>query len=280
MTRVTAFTLVFALALCAFCATSPAMAQTKLDKVLNRGYLIVGTGSTNPPWHFKNKKGELVGFDIAISRIIAAGLFNDPSKVRFVVQSSAARIPNLLTNKVDITCQFMTVTPQRAQLVAFTIPYYREGVGLMMLKSSKYDNYQELKAAGGEVTVAVLQNVYATEMVHEVLPKAQVAQYKSQNLVYQALNAKRADAVATDISSMRWFMSKNPGRYIASGKTWNAQSYSCAVSQGQPVWLHYINTVLREAMTGITFPKYAKAFERYFGRRPPEPEVGFPTEYR
>jgi ABC-type amino acid transport substrate-binding protein len=63
---------------------------------------------------------------------VAKGLFNDPSKVEFVVQSSDARIPNLLTDKVDMSCQFITVTASRAQQVAFTLPYYREGVGLLL----------------------------------------------------------------------------------------------------------------------------------------------------
>ena len=30
---------------------------TKLDDVLNRGHLVVGTGSTNAPWHFQGEIG-------------------------------------------------------------------------------------------------------------------------------------------------------------------------------------------------------------------------------
>ena len=64
------------------------------------------------------------------------------------IQSSDSRIPNVLTDKVDITCQFMTVTAGRAQQVDFTIPYYREGVGLLLMKNGKYKNFEDLKAAG------------------------------------------------------------------------------------------------------------------------------------
>ena len=88
----------------------PAEAQSKLQEVLQRGKLIVGTGSTNPPWHFRDEKGELVGYDIDIAKMIAKGLFNDENKIEFVTQASDARIPNITTGKVDITCQFMTVT--------------------------------------------------------------------------------------------------------------------------------------------------------------------------
>ena len=82
----------------------------KLADVLARGKLIVGTGSTNPPWHFRDEAGNLAGFDVDIAKIVAKGLFDDPEKVEFVNQASDARIPNVVTDKVDITCQFMTVT--------------------------------------------------------------------------------------------------------------------------------------------------------------------------
>src|SRR5690349_15019857 len=74
-------------------------AQSKLDDVLARGHLIVGTGSTNAPWHFKSDADVLQGFDIDIAKIIAKGLFDDPEKVEFVLQASDARIPNVVTDK-------------------------------------------------------------------------------------------------------------------------------------------------------------------------------------
>jgi polar amino acid transport system substrate-binding protein len=252
----------------------------KLQDVLQRGKLVVGTGSTNPPWHFRDDKGNLAGFDVDIAKIIAKGLFNDPEKVEFVIQASDARIPNITTDKVDITCQFMTVTAARAQQVAFTVPYYREGVGLLLVKGGKYANYDALKAAGDGITIAVLQNVYAEEMVHQALPKAKVDQYDSVDVMYQALNSGRADAAATDASSLRYFMKQNPDRYVDAGYAWNPQTYACAVKRGDPDWLAFVNTSLREAMNGVEFPAYKAAFEHWFGETPPEPKIGFPSEMR
>ncbi len=263
-------------------ASPSAMAQetSKLDIVLDRGHLIVGTGSTNAPWHFKDADNNLVGFDIDMARLVAKGLFDDPDKIEFVFQSGDARIPNLTTGKVDITCQFMTVTAGRAQQVEFTIPYYREGVGLLMLESGKYKNHAELKAAGNDVTVSVLQNVYAEEMVHAALPEATVDQYDSVDLMYQALNSGRSDAAATDQSSLRWFMQQSKGRYRDAGYGWNPQSYSCAVKPGDQRWLNFANSVLHEAMTGVEFATYAASFKKWFGEDLPPPQIGFPVEYK
>ncbi len=252
----------------------------KMDEVLKRGKLVVGTGSTNAPWHFKDQSGQLVGFDVDVAKIIAKALFEDAEKVEFVNQSSDSRIPNLTTNKVDITCQFMTVTGGRAQQVDFTIPYYREGVGLLLLANGKYKSYDDLKKAGSGVVVSVLQNVYAEEMVKKALPQAKVDQYDSVDLIYQALNSNRADAAATDQSALRWFMQQNPGRYLDAGYGWNPQTYACAVKKGEQSWLNFVNTALHEAMTGVEFDAYAASFKKWFGVDLPQPQIGFPVEYK
>ena len=262
-----------------FVSAAPAMAD-RLQDILSRGKLIVGTGVGNPPWHFKDEQGNMAGFDVDIAKIIAKGLFGDDTKIEFVTQASDARVPNIVTDKVDVTCQFMTVTAERAQQVNFTIPYYREGVGLLLAAGGKHKSYDELKSTGSGVTVSVLQNVYAEEMVHKALPEAKVDQYESVDLIYQALNSGRADAAATDVSSLRWFMKQNPDKYLDAGHAWEPQTYSCAVKRGDPDFLQFVNTTLREAMSGVEFATYRGSFKRWFGVTPPEPEIGFPSELR
>ena len=181
-----------------------------------------------------------------MGHILAKAIFDDPTKVEYVIQSSDSRIPNVLTDKVDITCQFMTVTGGRAQQVNFTIPYYREGVGLLLMKDGKHKSYDDLKAAGNAATISVLQNVYAEEMVHQALPDAKVDQYESVDLMYQALNSGRADAAATDMSSAKWFVTQSPDQYIEGGYGWNPQTYSCAVKKGDPDFLHFVDIAFRE----------------------------------
>ena len=150
----------------------------------------------------------------------------------------------------------------------------------MLTKDGKHKSYDELKAAGSAVTVSVLQNVYAEEMVHQALPEAKVDQYESVDLMYQALNSARADAAATDMSSLKWFMKQNPDRYLDAGYGWNPQTYSCAVKKGDPDWLNFVNIALREALTGVEFATYSASFEKWFGEAPPPPKVGFPEELR
>lgn len=256
---------------------------SKLQEVLDRGYVIVGTGSTNVPWHFFDDSGELAGFDIEMGKILALALFDDATKVKFVEQSSDNRIPNIVAGNVDICFQFMTITPQRAQQAAFTVPYYTEGIGLMLSAKGKYKTGSTLKAAtksGKEVKVAILQNSYAQKIVDTLLPGAKAEQYEDQGLLYQALEAGRADAAAIDLSSVMWLASKEPQKYIDSEISGYPQNYGAAVPMGDQVWLNFVNTVLVDAMTGANYQLYIDAYAKYFGVQLDPPSIGKPSIYR
>ena len=257
--------------------------KSKLQVVLERGYLIVGTGSTNVPWHSIDENGEYQGFDIEMGRILANGLFGDSSKVEFVEQAGDQRIPNTLADKVDITFQFMTINPTRAQQVAFSIPYYTEGIGLILKTGGKYKTYDELVAAvaaGQTVTIAILQNADASTNVQRMVPGAMDDQYESQGLVYQAVDSGRADAGAVDLSSIKWLASQQPDKYTDSGFGFNPQNYGGAMNPNDQVWINYVNQVLFDAMTGATYPLYSAAYEKWFGETPQPPSIGMPSIFR
>jgi polar amino acid transport system substrate-binding protein len=252
---------------------------SKLQEVIDRGSVIVGTGSTNPPWHFEDESGNLIGFDIEMGRLLAKGLFDNPDQVEFVRQASDARIPNLQTNQIDVVFQFMTVNAQRAQLVEFSIPYYREGVGTLLLADSPYNGALDLAKEGSKINVSILQNVYAEDYVHAAMPEATVLQLDSQANAIQALDSGRVDAAAIDESTIRWLVKQDPAKYKAGNYGWLPQTYSAAVRPGDQIWLNFINTVLHEGMVGVEFDFYAAAFEQFFGVKLSPPPIGFPVEF-
>ena len=80
-------------------ADSAGAEQSRLDTVTERGRLIVAVYSTAPPLAFKDAKGELVGFEIDIVRLIARDLLGDPNKVEWVIVQSEGRFPSVLSGK-------------------------------------------------------------------------------------------------------------------------------------------------------------------------------------
>ncbi len=258
-------------------AAAQAATTSTLRTVLDRGKLVVGTGSTNAPWHFEDEKGQLTGMDIAIAHILARGLFDDPAKVEFVKQDPAARIPNITTGKVDAVIQFMTVSPARAQLVNFSRPYYVEGVALLTSAKGKYKTHKELLDAGAAVKASVLQNVDADNLVKQALPQAQVLQLDTQANAIQALDSGRADAAVIDLSTVGWLVKRNPDKYLDSGFHYQTQLYSIAIRQGDLDWLHWIDTCLNVNMHGHQTDLYDQAFRDFFGTEPPRRVPGFPN---
>jgi len=265
--------------------------DSRLKTVLDRGKLIVGTGATNPPWHFEDDNGKLVGMDIDMAKEIVIGLNGieeDPkanddeylrSMIEFVVQEPNARIPNLLGDKVDVVIQFMTVTVNRATQVEFTLPYYRESPTFLLPGDSPYSTIADLAANGSGLTISVLQNVGVEEATVAVIPGAKVDQYPSIADAISAMDADRSDAAAVDLSSGKWFSRTDPGRYKFT-EGYNPNSYAASVKPGDQIWLNFVNTCFYEAMAGLNFERYAASFQTWFGETLTPPAIGFPLEFR
>ncbi len=257
-------------------AYAQARPDSLLRTVLDRGRLVVGTGSTNAPWHFEDDKGQLTGMDITMARILAKGLFDDAAKVEFVKQDPAARIPNITTGKVDIVVQFMTISPARAQLVAFSRPYYVEGAALLTAPKGKLKTFKQLQAAGKTAKASVLQNVDADKLVHRALPQAQVMQLDTQANVIQALDSGRVDVAVVDLSTVRWLVKRDSSKYVDAGHSYNSMLYGAAMRQGDADWLQWVNTTFTVAMYGHQNDIYDAALDEFFGVKPPDRKPGFP----
>jgi len=85
--------------------------------------------------------------------------------------------------------------------------------------------------------------------------------------------------VASDQSTVRWLLQKFPDRYRDLGFGWLPNSYAFAVAPGDPVWLNWVNTQVREAFLGVDFDYMKAAYKKWFGIDLPTPKVGIPTEY-
>ncbi len=102
-------------------------------------------------------------------------------------------------------------------------------------------------------------------------------QIDTQANVIQALESKRADAAAVDLSTVRWMVARDPNRYADAGKKWFSMLYSAAVRQGDQDWLNFVNTTFNVAMYGHQNELYDGAFKEFFGLDAPTRTPGFPS---
>ena len=73
-----------------------------LQTIKSRDKLIVGVRDDTKPFGYRDKDGNLIGFDIELSKMIAEHLLGDPSKVDFVVVQADDRISKLADKRLIV----------------------------------------------------------------------------------------------------------------------------------------------------------------------------------
>src|SRR5215207_3094700 len=73
-----------ALSLAACLAATAASAQATLNNVKQKGFLACGSNPALPGFGIPDAQGNWTGFDVDYCRALAAAIFNDPTKVRFI----------------------------------------------------------------------------------------------------------------------------------------------------------------------------------------------------
>ena len=113
-------------------------------------------------------------------------------------------------------------------------------------------------------------------MVRMVLPQAKVLQLDTQANVIQALDSGRADTAAVDLSTVRWLVKRNPNAYVMPVQL-VFHAVRRRMRQGDLDWLNFVNTTFNVAMFGHQNDIYDKAFEDFFGLKPPVRKPGLPA---
>jgi polar amino acid transport system substrate-binding protein len=260
-----------AAALAAFLfAASGAMAQeakSRLDEILARGSLIVGTSSEAPPFGYIDEKGELVGFDVDIARLLAKAIVGDSSKVEFVRQSHAARWPNVDSGKVDFGIQVATIYPDRAVRVAFTRGYVDSGVTLLVKKESKIRKTAD--ANGDKISVAHTGSPASRDRAKRYFPKAREVALDSTSAVFSAIKVGRVDAGQFDVPVARHLASKNPDVRVLEDWMTEPTNNGIFLKQGDfRLWL-LLDTLVGEMRGGSLYGEYKAIHEKWFGVPPP-----------
>src|ERR1700729_3932995 len=93
--------LVFTLVVAAAFSTGVASAQT-LKTVKDRGMLSCGVSQGLPGFSTPDDKGNWTGLDVDICRAVAAAIFDDPTKVKFVPLSAKDRFTALQSGETAL----------------------------------------------------------------------------------------------------------------------------------------------------------------------------------
>lgn len=245
-----------------------AQEKSKLDEVLAKGKVVVGVTSESPPFGFVDEKGELVGFDIDIAKLIAKSLFGsaDPKHIEFVKQSSAARWENVNSGKVDFGIHVATILPDRIARVAFTQGYIDSSIVVIVKADSKFKTFEDLNKS--DVATAILSTPIQAARAKQFFPNAKVTTLDSIGAQFTAVKGGRADAAQLDEPVALWYVQKNKDVRILEQKMSALVNNAVYMKQGDFKWWLALDTYVGEMRSGSLFNDYVAIHEKWFGTKP------------
>ena len=251
--------LVVTLALAAGLTAQAASAQT-LKTVKDRGQLSCGVSQGLPGFSTPDDKGNWTGLDVDICRAIAATIFNDASKIKFVPLSAKDRFTALQSGEIDVLSRNTTWTLSRDTSLGanFTGVTYYDGQGFMVKKALKVNSALELNSA----SVCVQQGTTTEQNLADYFKgnnmKYEVIAFGTNDEAVKAYESGRCDVFTTDVSGLYADRLKlaNPADHVVLPEVISKEPLGPMVRHGDDQWFDIVKWTLFAMVTaeelGIT----------------------------
>ena len=142
-------------------ASAAADAQSALDRIKERGKLVVGVKQDYRPWGFLDENGNIVGLEIDLAKDVAERL---DVKIELVPVVASNRMEFLEQGKIDLMIATMGDTEQRRKVVGMIEPnYYAGGTNVLAPKAAGLRAWQDLKGKD----VCAIQGAYYNKRVSQ-----------------------------------------------------------------------------------------------------------------
>jgi polar amino acid transport system substrate-binding protein len=160
-----------------------------VDKIKKAGVVRIGVMGEQAPWGSIDASGQNIGYDVDVARLIGEEM---GVKVEFVPNAVAARIPNLVTGKVDIQMAVMGMYPDRAKAVQFSKPYAGLQIILLASKKHKIEKIEDAKNLRIGVPRGAAQDKAITTLLGDI---PNIRRFDDDSSTMQALVSGQVDAI-------------------------------------------------------------------------------------
>jgi general L-amino acid transport system substrate-binding protein len=182
---------------------APAHAQT-LAAVKARGVLSCGSNPGLAGFGLPDAQGNWNGLDVDFCRAVAAAIFDDPKKVKFVPLTAKDRFTALQSGEVDVLARNTTWTSSRDTALGlnFTGVTYYDGQGFMVLKSLNVKSALELSGAAVCVGQGTTTELNLADYFRANKMQLKTVTFATNDETVKAYEAGRCDAFTTDSSGL------------------------------------------------------------------------------
>jgi len=184
-------------------AASAASAQT-LNTIKTRGNVNCGGNGTLGGFGLPDAQGNWTGLDVDFCRALAAAIFNDPTKVKFVALTAKDRFTALQSGDVDVLARNTTWTSSRDTSLGlnFAAINYFDGQGFLVRKALKVNSALELNDAAVCVQQGTTTELNLADYFRANKMKLKTVTFASADEAIKAYDSGRCDAFTTDASGL------------------------------------------------------------------------------
>jgi general L-amino acid transport system substrate-binding protein len=192
-----------AFAAAASVASAQAPAST-LAAVKARGMLNCGSNTGLAGFGQPDAQGNWNGLDVEFCRAVAAAIFNDPTKVKFVPLAAKDRFTALQSGEVDVLARNTTWTSSRDTSLGlnFGAVNYYDGQGFMVKKALKVASAKELSGASICVQQGTTTELNLADFFRANKLELKSVTFATNDETIKAYDAGRCDAFTTDASGL------------------------------------------------------------------------------
>jgi polar amino acid transport system substrate-binding protein len=233
-------------------------ADSALKQVLQRGTLRVGDCLTFASFGFYNKDGQPDGYDVDLAKELAKQM---GVKLEVVNTTSANRIPNLQTSKVDVVFCNFTRNLERAKEISFTNPYVVASEALLVKKSSGIKSINDMSNR----TIATVKGSTNGDEVRALNMQVKIQEFDSSQAAILAVKQGQADAMIEDNNFLAYQATLDPDLTVTNEALVPLEYNAFGVKQGDQVWLDYLNLFLFNTNASKL---NAQLYKKWFGTDP------------
>jgi len=188
------------LACCLLVAAFSAQAQNRLDEVLARGVVRVGTTGDYKPFSFRPEGGEFVGLDVELAGDLAKAL---GTKLEVVPTSWPTLMKDFAAGRYDLALSGVSVNLERQKVALFSVPYLKDGKTPITRCENKerFQTLEQIDRPG----VRLIVNPGGTNerFARANVKRAAIAVWPDNVTIFDRIVAGEADLMITDAIETR-----------------------------------------------------------------------------
>lgn len=232
-----------------------------LDEITDRGYIIMGVDDTFAPMGFRDKQGELVGFDIDLANEVfeRAGI-----EVKFQPIDWTMKETELNTGNIDVIWNGYTITDKREKKVNFTKSYLKNKQIIVTMAGSGIEKRTDLE--GKKVAIqnesSAIDAVMEYPDIVEKFDGGEPTLFDTNDDALMDLEAGRSDAVVGDEVFVRYYTKqKGEDKYHLATEHFGEEEYGIGFRKTNKDLLKLIDDTLDEMRADGS---YDKIYDKWF----------------